>query len=224
MRCIRIVCLVIGLLTGAASFAADVQFVEGKDYTVLPNQIRSKTAVQQLLARNPSKVQLLFFFSYGCPACFKFDPYFEAWLAKQTRNEFVVYRIPVLFEENWDNLAKLYYTGLTLDPKQPLNADIFNAIHKQHLTLEKPEVMQKFFVDHGYSGAEVNAIFNSSAVAAKVKTANEQALAYDINETPTIIINGPQNSYLLTLEQANADPNRMLDIAKYIITKEQKKL
>ena len=51
------------------AFAADP--VEGKDYTVL-------TAPGQVDV--PGKIEVREFFWYGCPHCFRLDPFIEKWL------------------------------------------------------------------------------------------------------------------------------------------------
>jgi thiol:disulfide interchange protein DsbA len=200
------------------AYAAE-QYVEGKDYTLLANSVRSNPAVTELLAKDPQKAQVLFFFSYGCPACGRFDPYFEKWLAKQNMHKMAIYRFPAMFEESWDQLAKLYYVMLDLKPSKNLNAEIFTAIQQQGQNLKDESDMTDFFVQHGYKAQDVANAYNSYNLKVQVKYAAQIEQAYKINETPTIIVNGTTDSYVVTMEQAQGNDSKLLDTVEYLIKK-----
>ncbi|RYZ96595.1 MAG: thiol:disulfide interchange protein DsbA/DsbL, partial [Moraxellaceae bacterium] len=55
--------------------AANETFVEGKDYTLLSEQVRP--------AVDASKIEVTEVFSYTCPHCFHFEPLLDAWIEKQ---------------------------------------------------------------------------------------------------------------------------------------------
>lgn len=195
------------------------QYTEGRDYTQLPTEIRNKPAIAQLIANNPNKTQLLLFFNFGCSACAKFDPIFENWENKQHHKNLVIYREPVAFENNWEDLAKLYFVMKDLKPYKNLNAKIFQGIHEQDLKLWQESAMEEFFVANGYNAEQVKNIYNSYEVEMQAKQSDDLAKAFDINQTPCIVINGPDASYLLTIEQAGGNKETMLKIADYLINK-----
>lgn len=205
------------------AFAAP-KYIEGQDYTRLPDEMRREPAIVQLAANNPQKVQLVLFFSFGCSACATFDPIFDSWASKQDNKQLVIYRDPVSFEDDWEDLAKLYYVMQDLKPSKNLNAAIFEAIHEQNLKLWQEPAMEEFFISQGYSAADFKAAYNSYNVEIQAKRADELAKAYDISQTPSIIINGPDASYLLTVGKAGGDRNKLMDIADYIIATEEHKL
>lgn len=200
------------------------KYIEGKDYTRLPSKIRNETAIEQLIANNPKNVQLVLFFSFGCPACAKFDVTFESWANKKKNNKLVIYREPVSFEDDWEDLAKLYYVMQDLKPSKNLSATIFKAIHEQHLKLWQEPAMEEFFVAHGYTAEDIKKTYNSYEVGMQAERADKLAKAYDINQTPSIIINGPEASYLLTVDQAGGDRDKLMKIADYLIATEINKL
>ncbi len=209
-----------GLLLISFSAFAAATYVEGQDYIPVPKQVREKKNVKELIASDANKVQVLFFFSYGCPACAKFDPMFEKWVAAHHGSHMALYRFPVSFEADWENLAKLYYVMQDLQPKKDLNAEIFTAIHQQHVDLAQEPAMQKFLVQHGYSAQSVSESFDSYEVRVQAKHADEISVAYNVHETPTIVINGPHSSYLLTPDQTAGDDVKLLQIVSYLVDKE----
>ncbi len=55
--------------SAASKDKKDPFIVEGQDYIKLPESIRNSTLVTQLFKANPNKVQVIFFFNYGCHGC-----------------------------------------------------------------------------------------------------------------------------------------------------------
>lgn len=193
-------------------------FTEGRDYTQLPAQVRSEKLISHLIAKDPKKVQVLFFFSYGCPACARFDSFFEKWEKGAKDSKTVIYKMPVSFEEHWGDLARLYFVTQNLLPKKDLSPQIFAAIHKQGLNLWEQSAMQNFLVKQGYKAQEVATAYDSFKVKEQASNADDISKEYDINQTPTIVINGPKNSYVLTVGQAGGDYSKLIAIMNYVIS------
>lgn len=217
------------ILLPALCFAAQQKnlFIEGQDYIKLPDTVRNNPEVEQLLLTDPHKVQVLFFFSYGCHGCEMFHTPFEAWAAqelKNHKNKVAVYIYPVSFNAQWKMLAKMYYVMDSLDPDEKLNGPIFTAIHKQGLKLWDPAVMKKFFIQHGYTAEQFDQAYNSFGVNRKVKRADDLAKGYSIVVTPDIVVNGPVHSYKVDLGKAGNDIPKLIKILDYLVEKESKLL
>ena len=76
------------------------QPVEGSDY---------KKLEPPLPTDSPGKIEVIEFFSYGCPHCNAFHPLISAWAAKLPK-DVVFKRVPVSFNRpQWINLARAYY-------------------------------------------------------------------------------------------------------------------
>ena len=76
-----------------------------------------------------SKIEVLEFFSYGCPHCADFNPLLHAWAAKLP-GDVVIKKVPITFgRAAWANIAKLYYTLEITGDLQRLESDVFKAIH-----------------------------------------------------------------------------------------------
>jgi thiol:disulfide interchange protein DsbA len=223
MKQIKHVLTLFLIILAVPAFAAP-QYIEGQDYTRLPSDMRSEPAIAELSANNANKVQLLLFFNFGCSACARFEPTFERWESKQNNSKLVIYREPVAFEDDWEDLAKLYYVTQDLKPHKNLNEKIFKAIHEQDLKLSHESEMEEFFVSQGYNVEDFKKAYNSYEVETQAKRADALAKAYDINQTPTIVINGVDAMYMLTVQQAGGDKEKMMKIADYLIATEIKKL
>ncbi len=213
-------CLFLVTLPMTAYSATAELYTNGKDFITLPTQLRDNQDIAQLLAEDPNKVQVLFFFSYGCSACARFDPDFEQWVKKQKSNKkLVIHRFPVSFDEEWKHLAKLYYIMKTLDPNGTLDAKIFAAIHDQNLQLWQESVMKEFFVNNGYSAESFDKTFDSFQVNMEVKKADQISSAYGISQTPTIVVNNAKNSYKLN-KHAN-DLNTYFKVLDYLVAQQK---
>ncbi len=215
-------CLVLGLILAAMPVTAAQSFIEGQDYERLTSKVRENPTVTQLIARDPQKVQLLFFFNYGCSACANFDPSFEKWLNTKANDKLVIYRLPVEFEDNWLPLAKLYFVLQQLKPKKDLDAKIFQAIHQQGVDLWEEPTMENFIVENGYGLQNFDTAYNSPDIKAQVKRADTLSHIYAIDRTPTLVINGPNASYLCTVDMVDGDRNKLFQILDYLISLKEK--
>src|SRR5213594_2417721 len=109
----------------AVTAAGAADLVEGKDYVRLKNSQPVETG---------NKIEVIEFFSYGCPHCNDLEPYLHAW-AEKAPTDVQFRRVPVMFQERWVGLAKDYYTLEALGADMRLSPDIFNAIHVSGLPL-----------------------------------------------------------------------------------------
>lgn len=225
--CIRgfvLCCITIVVFPGVVlAVEANNLFIEGQDYIKLPDAMRHKPDAEQLLMADPHKVQVLFFFSYACHGCQILHHPFDTWAIKQrkaSKNKVAIYVYPVSFNPQWAMLSKMYYVMQSLDPQGKLNDTIFKAVQKQGLRLWDEAIMKKFFVQHGYTEAEVNQAYNSFSVNRLVKRADDISKAYSIVATPDVVINGPMHSYKLDLSKAGNNIDRVFKILDYLVARE----
>ena len=89
---------------------------------------------QYLRLKNPQpvesgkKIEVIEFFSYGCPHCGALEPALQGWL-KTLPADVQFRRVPVMFQERWTPLAKIYYTLEALGEESRLSPDVFTALH-----------------------------------------------------------------------------------------------
>ena len=188
-----------GLTAAMPSFAQTA----GKDFTpISPAQPTEDAA----------KIEVLEFFSYGCPHCADFNPLLTAWAAKQS-GDVVVKKVPITFgRAAWANIAKLYYALEITGDLHRLEADVFKAIHVERVNLFEEKTLTEWVTKKGVDAKKFAETFSSFGVMSKVKRADQMAQAYKITGVPAIAIEG---KYLV----GGKDFNETLGIADKLIAK-----
>ncbi|WP_133717004.1 thiol:disulfide interchange protein DsbA/DsbL [Methylocaldum gracile] len=198
-------CLVLFSATAFGAAKAE-EFKQGVDYELVnPPQ----TTV------DPSKVEVMEFFWYGCPHCYHFEPDLNAWLKKKPDNV-VFIRQPAVFNARWAAHAKAYYTAETLGVLDKVHADLYDAIQNKKQALESEAELAKFFADHGVADGDFRKAYKSFAVDTKMRQAETMAARYGVTGTPNVIVNG---KYRIAPQQAKSFP-RMIAIMNDLIEKE----
>lgn len=159
---------------------APAEYVEGVEYEVLKK-------VQP--APSNGKVQVIEFFSYACPHCYRFEPHLQKWLANKSDNiEFV--HVPAVFSKNWEALATLFYAAEALGVQEKMHPAIFEAMHGQGKKARSFDDLKAVFVRNGVSAEDLNKALNSFTVAAKTRRAKTMTQSYGIESVPNIVVQG----------------------------------
>ena len=139
--------------------------------------------------QNEDKIEIIEFFSYGCPHCYSLESVLGKWLKTKPENvEFI--RQPVIFNSLYEKYAKAYFVAEALGVLDKVHADFFDAIHNKKQRLNSEEQLAKFFAAHGVDETEFRNTFNSFLVDAKMRQAKAMAPRYGITGVPAVIING----------------------------------
>lgn len=170
------------LFVAALPLAATAQALqEGTNYV----RLKSPQAVD-----TGDKIEVLEFFSYGCPHCADLDPVLVQW-QKAMPADAAFRRVPVGFgRESWDNLGKAFYTLEALGVEQKLTPEVFAAIHRGNLRLDSPKAFFDWAAGKGLDRKKVEDMFNSFAIAGKMNKANQAAKAYQVQSVPLVIVDG----------------------------------
>ncbi len=178
----RALSLLAGLLIiASATTGAWAQgVVEGRQYSRMTPGIPVETG---------KKIEVIEFFSYGCPHCAEFEPYLQDWL-KTMPADVAFRRIPVMFQPRWVDLAKVYYTLEAMGEDAKLSPDVFTAIHAKGIALWEPAKFYDWAATKGLDRKKVEDLYNSFTMSGRVNRAKQLAQAYNIQEVPTIIIDG----------------------------------
>ena len=153
----------------------------GKDYMLIaPAQPTDDVA----------KIEVIEFFSYGCPHCNDFNPLVSAWAAKQP-GDVVFKRVPVSFgRAAWANAAKLYYTLEATGDLAKLDGDVFKAIHSDRTNLFDDKSILEWVTKKGVDPKKFADTYNSFGVMSKVKRGDQMAQTYKISGVPAIAVDG----------------------------------
>ena len=165
--------------------------------------------------QNPEKIEVIEFFSYGCPFCGEFDPLIKAWAA--TLPDDITFRQqPVSFGRMaWANLARLYFVLDDLGETQRLNPLIFDALGRQGRRLYTERAISNWLELHDVDIAAFQAGFQSEQVTARLQASDALATQYGINAVPMIAVDGR----FIVLGQEARGFNDLLTIASGLIDK-----
>lgn len=188
-------------------------------------------------ARTPSvpagKIEVTEVFSYACPACNIFQPTMHKLKQALPANVVVDY-LPAAFNtaEDWPMFQLAYVTAQILGVDRQTHDAMFDAVWKggdlsitdastRGLKSRMPSIEDaaKFYSQH--AGVPVDkfiAASKSFSADLKVRTAQDLIMAYKIDRTPTVVVNG---KYRLHVESAGGT-DQLIDLVKYLVAKETK--
>ena len=154
---------------------------EGREFTRLRNPAPPETG---------KKIEVIEFFSYGCPHCGDFEPLVQQWL-KTLPADVQFRRVPVLFQPNWVALAKVYYTLEALGEEAKLTPEVFAAIHQKGTPLWKDSTFFDWAAGKGLDRKKVEDMYNSFGIAGKVNRAKQLGQdVYKVQSVPVLIVDG----------------------------------
>lgn len=136
------------------------------------------------------RIEVLEFFSYGCPHCHDFSEPFERWSRKQPK-DVSVRRVPVTFgRPQWVVLGRLFYT-IQIMKLPALDAAAFAAIHQQgRMLYEDQAVLQWVASQPGVDANKFKEVYFSQEVTNAMKKADAMAISYQVDAVPSIIVGG----------------------------------
>ena len=185
---------VVGLGTTWVGMAhAQGKPVEGTHYTKLNPPVAVSTP--------PGKIEVVEFFSYGCPHCYALEPTLEPW-AKRLPGDVVFKRVPVGFNALYENYQKIYYALEAMGQVDAMHRKVFDAIHQQRQRLDKESDIAAFMAANGIDGAKFIEQYKSFSVQAKAKQAQQLSQAYKIEGVPAM---GVQGRYVTSGSQAGSN-------------------
>jgi thiol:disulfide interchange protein DsbA len=211
------------LLVAAGAVQAEPVWTEGAQYfRIDPPQPTSAP---------DGKVEVLEVFSYACPACNHFYPVIDrlrAALPAGVKWQF----LPASWhpEEDWKVFQRAYFAASELGIADRLHDRIFDAIWKsgELATMEpggartKSPLPSLADVARYYEqaaqlkpGAFLEAA-HSFSVDARMREADAQIMAYKVDVTPTLVVNG---KYRLTPRSVGSD-EEFIALAKWLVAKE----
>ena len=164
------------------------------------------------------KVEVTEVFSYACPACNIFQPTMHKLKQSMPANVVVDY-LPAAFNpaEDWPMFQLAYVTAQILGVDQQNHDAMFDAVWKggdlsitdssRGLKSRMPTIEDAAKFYNQRSGVPVDkfiATSKSFSADLKVRTAQDLIIAYKIDRTPTIVVNG---KYTTDVAKANGQSN-----------------
>lgn len=181
VRSLTLAVLCLAAATLGASAPAWAQLVEGKDYRLL-------TPARPTLS--PGKIEVVEFFSYGCPHCARFNPLVRAWLATQPQ-DVAFRRVPVGYgRPQWVNLARAYYALEASGDLEKLDTALFHAIHDEQQNLFDEQSIADWVGKQGGDAARFANAYVSFGVNNQTFLADQMVEDYAITGIPALAVAG----------------------------------
>ena len=163
----------------SASVSAEV--VQGRDYKALSPPQPAVTS---------AKLEVVEFFSYGCPHCADLHPSITKWSAALPKDVTFV-RVPVAFgRPQWGQLVRTYYALEALGQLDRFDEPLFKAIHEERKPLFNEESIAAWIGQNGGDAAKFREAFNSFSVSQKSARAEQLSRDYRVSGVPSVIVAG----------------------------------
>jgi thiol:disulfide interchange protein DsbA len=212
--------LALPLATPAAS-----AWTEGVHYErLLPEQHTNVPA---------GKIEVLEVFSYGCPACNRFQPVLEQLKQSLPPNAQMAF-LPAAFNpgEDWPMFQRSYFAAMALGVAERTHQAMYDAIwksgelavsdpvtHKLKNPMPSIEDAARFYASAaGVKPEAFLATANSFSVNLKMQVADQQIVAMKVDSTPSIIVNG---KYRLRMESLRS-ADEVIGLVNYLVARESK--
>jgi thiol:disulfide interchange protein DsbA len=180
MRAINLALISFWFIANLANASPDNP-VEGLDYRAI--------ATPQAVVATGKKVEVIEFFMYHCPACNSFEPQLLAWVDKQGDN--IVFRRMHLPHHGKDDAeAHLFLTLDAMKLEDKLHAKILQTWHVEHHQLITDQDNIDWAVKNGIDKTQFLEAYTSFSVMSKLHDLLRLAASYQVNSTPTLVIDG----------------------------------
>ena len=156
------------------------KLTEGQEYAKLGQVVSTS---------DPAKIEVVEFFSYGCPHCNELNPLALSWEKKQP-SDIVLKRVAVPWGPFYTLMSKFYYTLEVMGELDRLDSAVFDAIHNRGLRLINEKSLVDWVTSQGVDATKFTTAFRSFSVDSKVKHAEQLAEAARIEGVPALIVDG----------------------------------
>lgn len=176
--------------------------MEDVDYIVIPKQRLSNT----------ERIEVAYFFYYGCQWCFRLEPLIADWL-KQKPVDVSFQRIPALRNTRWVTLTRAYYAFDALGLLPKLHAKAFTAFHRDDINLQSESELFGWVARQGVDRQRFEEVFRSDAVTAHMMDSRALTDAFRIESTPSVAVDG---RYITSSGMTGGVPQLMMVVEELI--------
>ena len=153
--------------------------MEDVDYRVIPKQKLTDS----------ERIEVVYFFYYGCQWCFQFEPFVEDWLKKKPV-DVSFRRVPALRSTKWVTLTRAYYAFEALDLLPRLHAKAFHAFHHDGIPLQSESSLFDWVAKQGVERERFEQVFRSDAITTRMTDSRALTNAFEIDSTPSVAVDG----------------------------------
>ncbi|CDG85924.1 thiol:disulfide interchange protein DsbA/DsbL [Janthinobacterium agaricidamnosum] len=135
------------------------------------------------------KIEVIEFFWYGCPHCYKYNDVLDAWVAKHA-DRITLRRVPFAVRDKQIPQQKMYYAFDALGKLDDMHALIFEKIHLGHKPLNTDDSISVFAQEQRISKEQWQAAYQSPQVQEKIQEADRLQHDYKVERVPSVVIGG----------------------------------
>ncbi|HEY8051984.1 MAG: thiol:disulfide interchange protein DsbA/DsbL [Steroidobacterales bacterium] len=197
-------------------------WTEGHDYYLItPAQATSVPA---------GKVEVLEVFSYGCPACNKYQPTVQLLKKSLPANAQLAF-LPAAFvpAEDWPMFQRAWFTAQALGIAERTHQQMYDAVWQtgelatsdpltNRLKSPQPPIEAAARLYAHWTGIKAEdflATAHSFSVDTKIRAADAQILAMQVPSTPCIVVAG---RYRVNGESVRS-PDALIELVRYLVAK-----
>ena len=190
--------------------AGDESFELGTHYLALENPVATF---------DPSRVEVVEAFSYGCTHCYAMESLFAEWRSQQAA-DVVFSQLHAVWNPAMVLYAKAYYASIELGVIAKSHQPLFVAIVIEHQQLGDAESLAEFISEYGVEKDAFLKMFHSDEIARRVDAASALTAQYNLASVPEVVING----------KYRVDPMRaggraqMLQVIDFLVAKERARI
>lgn len=141
----------------------------------------------EIKEKEDNKAQVLYFFSYGCPYCYKADPFIKIYKEYIKDKNISFHYQPIEVQESWAEYAKAFYVGKSL--KLDIHDNLYNDIHVNKNKIFSQKQLEKYFnVEYNTKPSKFSAAYRSSFNSYLLKGNEKKADKFNVTSTPTVVI------------------------------------
>ncbi len=194
----------LSMISGSAM--AQNSFVVGKDFELVSPAVKTS---------QPDKVVVTEMFWYGCPHCFRFEPYVERWSANLPENV-VFEQVPSSLNPSWTEHARAYYSFQLMGALDKTHRQFFDALHLKRQRLTNVDTIAAFVAEQGLDEKLFREYYYSFPVETQVRKNMGKEKRYGNSGVPAVIVNG---KYLVSGSLAGSN-ERMIEIIDFLVARE----
>ena len=176
--CWSVLALLAALLPGVAAGAA-ADLMEDVDYRVIPERKLTDT----------ERIEVVYFFYYGCQWCFRFEPYISGWL-KNKPVDVSFRRIPALRSSRWITLTRAFYALDALGLIPQLHDRVFRAFHQDDVNLQSEGTLFDWVAKQGVDRDRFEQAYRSDAVTTQMDASRQLTDLFEVDTTPSVVVDG----------------------------------
>jgi len=200
---------IVALMLVSGSAIAQMAFVEGQDYKTISPAVKTSQS---------DKVVVTEIFWYGCPHCFRFEPYVERWSA-QLPETVVFEQVPSALNPRWTEHARAYYAFKMMNVLDQTHKAFFDAIHLKRRRLNSVDTIAEFVAELGLDEKAFRENYFSFPVETLIRKNGQKEKRYGHGGVPAVIVNG---KYLASASMAGSN-ERLIEVINFLVAQELEK-